>query len=236
MDSILQIIREVVRDELRRLHIGELGTVTSVFPVASPQGMDHYACSVMLRDRDVELPKVPIATPHVGVVSCPQIGDLVLVTFVGGDGSDPVVIGRLHSQEVRPPVHEDGELVIEAPLGETTRMSFKPDGKIVFVTGDAEVTLDPEEGNISVIGANLSIAASGDVVIEGEGNIDVTVTGDASITVDGDTTVETSNCTVKASGDILLGEGGSGVITETSHKCYFTGAPLVGSATVKAKD
>ena len=27
----------------------------------------------------------------------------------------------------------------------------------------------------------------------------------------------------------------SGVITDKTHKCYFTGAPLVGSTTVKAK-
>ncbi|MEM9490208.1 MAG: phage baseplate assembly protein V [Myxococcota bacterium] len=236
MDSIIQVIRHIVRDELRSLHIGEVGTVTSVFPIADPAGIDNYACSVLLRDRDIELPKVPIATPNVGMVSCPQVDDLVLITFIGGDGNDPVVIGRLHSEKVRPPAHEDGELVIESPLGGDTRLSFSPAGQVVISAGDAELSLDPEEGNIAVTGAALTITASGDVTLEGEGGLELAVQGDATIKVDGDTTVETSNCTVNASGDILLGEGGSPVITENSHKCYFTGAPLIGSATVKAKD
>lgn len=235
MDSIIQVIREVVRDELRTLHIGELGTVTSVFPISDPEGTDNYACSVLLRDHDVELPKVPIATPHVGMVSCPQSGDLVLITFVGGDGNAPVVVGRLHSEQVRPPVHEDGEFAIESPLGEASRLSLKPDGNIVVTTGDAELILNAEEASISLSGGAMSMVLSGDITIEGDAEISLKVTGNAEIKVDGDTNVETTNCTLNASGDINLGEGGDGVITEGSHKCYFTGAPLVGSTTVKAK-
>ncbi|WP_428265609.1 phage baseplate assembly protein V [Haliangium sp.] len=235
MDTIIQVIREIVRDELRALHIGEVGTVTSVFPIADSAGTDNYACSVKLRERDVELQKVPIATPHVGVVSCPQVDDLVLLTFIGGDANAPVVIGRLHSESVRPPIHEDGDLVLESPLEGETRLTFQADGKVVLVAGDAEMVFDPEEGNITVSGAAIEVTASGEVKLTGESDLTVAISGDAKITVDGDTELDTNNCTVKASGDILLGEGGSPVITEASHKCYFTGAPLVGSLTVKAK-
>lgn len=235
LDSIIQVIRQVVRDELRALHIGELGTVTSVFPISDSEGTDNYACSVLLRDRDVELPKVPIATPHVGMVSCPQSGDLVLVTFVGGDGSAPIVIGRLHSEQVRPPIHEDGELAMESPLGGASRLSFKPDGNIVITAGDTEVTFNAEESSFSVSTGGYTMVLSGDISIETEAELSLKVTGNAEIKVDGDTTIETTNCTLNASGDIHLGEGGDGIITEGSHKCYFTGAPLVGSQTVKAK-
>ena len=38
-----------------------------------------------------------------------------------------------------------------------------------------------------------------------------------------------------ASGNVDLGKDGAGVITEKSHKCYFTGKALVPSGTVKAK-
>lgn len=235
MDSIIQVIREVVRDELRKIHIGELGVVTSVFPIDDPESTDNYACSVLLRDRDVELPKVPIATPHVGIVSCPQNGDLVLITFIGGDANAPVVIGRLHSEQVRPPVHEDGELAIESPLGETSRLSFKPDGNIVVNAGDAEMIFNAEDAGFSLSAGSMNMVLSGDITIEGEGEIGLTITGNAAVTVDGDTTLETTNCNINASGDINLGDGGDGIITEGSHKCYFTGAPLIGSATVKAK-
>jgi hypothetical protein len=40
---------------------------------------------------------------------------------------------------------------------------------------------------------------------------------------------------VDASGKIDLGTGGSGVITEQSHRCYITGEALKGSKDVKAK-
>lgn len=234
MDSIVQVIREIVRDELRSLRIGELGTVTSVFPVADASGPDNYACSVMLRERDVELRRVPIATPHAGMASCPQVGDLVLVTFVGGDANSPIVIGRLHSENVRPPVHEDGELVIEAPYGGETRLHFKPDGSVLVVSTDAQCQIGPEN-NITITGQNLSITAEGDVELTGAGALSVSIDGDAAIVVQGNCALETTDCAIKASGNIDLGESGSGVITEASHKCYFTGAPLVGSATVKAK-
>ena len=39
-----------------------------------------------LREGELELRKVPIATPHVGMVSAPAVGDLVMLTYVGGEG------------------------------------------------------------------------------------------------------------------------------------------------------
>ncbi|ACY14094.1 phage baseplate assembly protein V [Haliangium ochraceum] len=235
MDSIIQVIREIVRDELRSVRIGELGTVTSVFPIADTSGTDNFACSVMLRERGVELRSVPMATPHVGMVSCPQVGDLVLVTFVGGDANSPIIVGRLHSEQHRPPVHEDAELVIEAPYGGETRLSFKPDGSVLVVSSDAECQIGPDN-HIAITGQDLSITADGDVTLTGAGALSISIDGDAEIAVQGNCSLETTDCAIKASGNIDLGEGGSGVITETSHKCYFTGAPLVGSQSVKAKD
>ena len=234
MDSILQIIRQIVRDEIRGLCIGELGTVTSVSPVADRAGQDNYACSVKLRDRDVELRKVPICTPHNGMVSCPQSGELVLVSFVGGNANNPIIIGRVHSERIRPPVHEDGELVIETNPGGDTRMSFRPDGTVEITSGDALWNIAPD-GAISLSGSDLTVAMTGDVQLTGDGNMQLTVQGDANVSVDGSCTVETTDCMLHASGNIELGEGGGGVITDRSHKCYYTGAPLVGSATVTAK-
>jgi len=58
------------------------------------------------------------------------------------------------------------------------------------------------------------------------------------VEVNGNVALKCSDCKIDASGKIELGEGeleGKGVITEDSHKCYFTGAALVGSKNVKAK-
>jgi len=44
-----------------------------------------------------------------------------------------------------------------------------------------------------------------------------------------------SDFSLDASGNVDLGQSGAGVITEQSHRCYFTGKALVPSGTVKAK-
>ncbi len=53
--------------------------------------------------------------------------------------------------------------------------------------------------------------------------------------IKGNVNLKCADCKIDASGKIELGSGGTGVITEASHKCYFTGAPLVSSKNVTAK-
>lgn len=210
MSDLIDIVRAIVRDELRGLRLGDLGVVTSVFPHAEGDTHNHE-CNLKLRESDLELRKVPIATPHVGMVSAPRVGDLVLVTYVGGDANRPIVIGRLYSDEANPPEHEETELVIAAPF-------------------DAETSLriDAEESIVATSGKNVvTIKKDGDIEVSGEAELKITVSGNANVTC--------ADCTIDASGEINLGTGGTPVITEGSHKCYYSGAPLVGAPSVKAK-
>ena len=210
MSDLVDTIRAIVRDEMLALRLGDLGVVTSVFPHAEGDTHNHE-CNVQLRESDLELRKVPIATPHIGMVSAPRVGDLVLVTYVGGDPNRPIVIGRLYSNEANPPEHEETEFVLAAPF-------------------DAETSLriDTEESVVVTAGANV-------VTIKKDGDIEVTGEGELKITVSGNTTIECGDATIDASGEINLGTGGDPVITEGSHKCYYSGAPLVGAPNVKAK-
>ena len=82
MSDPIDIIRAVVRDELRSLRLGELAVVTSVFPHTGADDGNNHECTVQLREGGLELRKVPIATPHVGMASAPQVGDLVLLCQV----------------------------------------------------------------------------------------------------------------------------------------------------------
>ncbi|MEF8706867.1 MAG: phage baseplate assembly protein V [Candidatus Accumulibacter sp. UW27] len=204
MNDPIAIIRAVVRDELRALRLGDLAVVTSVFPHTRDSDTHNHYCNVKLREGDLELRKVPIATPHVGMVSTPAVGDLVLLSYVGGDANRAVIVGRLYSDQARPPLHQENEWRIEAPRHGQTSLAIDPQGALVLTTGKTVLTLHPDDR----------------VEITGETDLKVTVKG---------------NVTLNALGKIDLGLDGGGVITDMTHKCYFTGAPLVGSTTVKAK-
>lgn len=206
----MSILRAVVRDELRSLRLGDLAVVTAIAPHSGDGDPNNHQCDVKLREGDLELKKVPIATPHVGMVSPPAVGDLVLLTYVGGDPNRAVVVGRLYTDEARPPVHEETEWVVESPPGGTS-IAIRKDGSAVVKAGKTVLTLEKD----------------GAVSLQGEADLKVEVKGNVQL--------KCGDCKVDASGNVELGSGGSGVITEQSHKCYFTGAPLVGSKTVKAK-
>lgn len=210
MTDLVDIIRAIVRDELATLRLGDLGVVTSVFAHAEDD-THNYECSVQLRESDLELRKVPMTTPHVGMVSTPRVGDLVLVSYVGGDPNRPIVVGRLYSDEANPPEHAEDELVLQAPYDDETSIKIDAEQSVIVTTGKNVITVE-KDGDVSIAGeADLKISVSGNVELECE------------------------DCTLDASGTINLGTGGDPVITEGSHKCYYSGAPLVGVPKVKAK-
>lgn len=210
MTDLVTILRAIVRDELKSLRLGDIAVVSRSYPHADGDASNHQ-CDVTLRESGLVVEKVPIATPHVGMVSAPQKGDLVFLSYVGGDANRPVILGRFYSEKASPPPHADGELHIVS----------KPNG-------EASIVIDKEDS---------IIVAAGETIIKLEKGKTVTIQGpkDLVIQVDGDVALKCVGCKIDASGDIELGAGGGGVITTASHRCYFTGAALVGSNTVKAK-
>lgn len=210
MSDLVSILRAIVRDELKSLRLGDVAVVTAIAPHAGDGDANNHQCDVKLREGALEMKKVPIATPHVGMVSPPGVGDLVLLSYVGGDANRPVVVGRLYSDGARPPIHEAGEWRVESPPGGTS-LAIDKDGSVVVTAGKTVLTLE-KDGAVSVLGET-----------------------DFNLEVKGNVSLKCADCTVDASGNVELGSGGAGVITQQSHKCFFTGAPLVGSQTVKAK-
>jgi len=211
MTDPVSIIRAIVRDELASLRMPDIGVVSSAFPHTGEDDKNNFECSVKLREGGLELRKVPMATPHIGMASAPQQGELVLVTYVNGDPNRPVIAGRFYSEKAPPPLHEAKEWVLTAPFGGTTSIAIDKDESVVVTAGKTIVTVK-KDGNIEVVG-------EADLKVEVKGKVEVKCT----------------DCKIDASGNIDLGDGGAGVITEKSHKCYFTGKALVPSQTVKAK-
>ncbi|MFC1747177.1 phage baseplate assembly protein V [Pseudomonadota bacterium] len=210
-NEIIDIIRAVVRDELKSLRLGDIAIVTSAFAHSGDEDGNNYECSVKLRDSELELRKVPMATAHIGMVSAPNVGDLVLVSYVGGDPNRPIIVGRLYSDESNPPLHEVDEWRVESPYQGETSLALDKEGSVVLSAGKNTITIKKDD--------LIEIKGEADLTLEVKGNVELKCT----------------DCKVDASGNIELGNGGAGVITETSHKCFFTGAPLIGSQSVKAK-
>ena len=78
------------------------------------------------------------------------------------------------------------------------------------------------------------------LLIEAErARIKIDQAGKIEIETDGDVEVSCVNCKVNATGNIDLGENGAGIVTGgamgTMPACFVTGAPILCSATVKAK-
>ncbi|GAK58618.1 Rhs element Vgr protein [Candidatus Vecturithrix granuli] len=118
MTSMLfETIQRIIQEELGRIRTAELAIVQDQHPHASESDKDNYACTVRLRNSDIVLKQVPVATSRIGSVSIPAVGDLVLVQFIDGDINAPIITGRLYNDEDRPPVNDDGQCILHVPLG-----------------------------------------------------------------------------------------------------------------------
>jgi len=201
--SVIDLIQALVRDELRRVHVGDLGVVTSVFPHSAADDRDNYECNVQLKNSGLELRKVPIATSTIGAAAIPSVEDLVLVTFVGGDVNQPIVVGRLYNGDQRPPLNRPDEMVCHLPLGAEDDAALKlalrsggdhdpprqvelqmgPKLTVRLTDGDPLVLLETEK-------LTLQVSAAGDVTIESQGKLAITAPGGIDLKSDGGITIE----------------------------------------------
>ena len=175
--STIEIIKKIAEDEAKKLHILELGIVTSIFPHANTSDQDNYECNVKLKNRDLELRKVPIMTQHIGLTNIPNIGDLVLLAFINGDINAPILIGRVYNDDDRPPVNNAGEIIFESPDPKKKglrRLYMKfPNGIILAITDDE---LKVEAGK-----SIITINTDGDITIESNAKLNITAKNDISI-------------------------------------------------------
>ena len=230
MDSIVSVMKKVAEKEVQKIYTTELGIVTSVFPHASESDKDNYECSIQLKNKkqpdgsDFELRKVPLLTQHLGLVNIPKVGDLVLVTFIGGNLNAPVIIGRLYNDEDRPPINQEQEFLLQHNLEEGGSLKIDAEGVItltskneenVITVKDEEIVTATDKASITVKGGDVTlkneqcqVVLSGSNITIDNGSCKITIAG-GGITLD----AGGSNVTVKSTGSIKIGDEGKNTIS-----------------------
>ena len=210
MDGLLDIVRRVVEQELARVRSNLLGVVTAVHAHTAADDSNNHEADVKLRHLELELTRVPIAVPHVGVAAPPRVGDLVLVQFIDGDLSQPVLTGRFYHADEPPPIHQEDDVLFEhrVPDGTRNQLRFAADGSIYL---QREVTKDDS----SEARTSLRIAGdSGDLEIKLGDKILITLQHDAKIEISAEGKPIAINCdkltvsgNVDITGDLVVGQG-----------------------------
>ena len=155
-----------------------------------------------------------------GSVFRPEVGDEVVVGFLGGDPRQPVVLGALHGPAKAPPIdpsddnHEKGfvtrgghKITVDDDAGVVTVAT--EGGQTVTLSDDAEaVTLADAHGNVLVLDADgIRLESAADLLLKASGDV----------------TVEGTNVSASASA-AFAAEGGSGSTLESSATTTVKGS------------
>ena len=198
-NALLQTIRQIVRQELRRVQ-------GAAVAIVQEQHTAEYACTVMLRDTEIVLRQVPVATARMGMASIPAINDLVLLQFIGGDINQPVIVGSLYNDEDVPPDNADGQAICQLPLGasgagiEIIANGLDTPSLVLRIGGNLELTLQDDDPAVNIdVGsgsAALTIDSDGTVAIKGGNGF--------SIEAGADLTLKGANVTLEGAGEVTV--------------------------------
>ncbi len=249
MSTIVNTLQEIIRHELKSLHVAELGLVEAVYPHSGDSDKDNYGCDVKLKNSGLLLKRVPIATGHIGTVAIPNKGDLVLLTFDRGDINQPLVIGRLYNDGDRPPLNNPNEVIFRLPLAEADNKTIKADIRNLSDKKPPREILIEMPPNITVLindGTVKATAGKTEMKLDqpdGSGGTVTVLAGKTKITMnqDGDVTVEAKGAMkLKATKEMTLEgqkvniKGKTGVKMEAQMGNLDCKAKL-GKATIQGK-
>jgi hypothetical protein len=179
---LLEVIQRVVQETIAQQRTAMLGVVTTIFPHEAEDDANNYEADVRLKYEDLELRRVPVAVPHMGVAVPPKAGDLVLVHFVNGDLNQPVIGGRFYHADERPPLHRAEDILFEQRVSDGTlnHLRFTPDGSI-YIQRDVTKPEDNSEAK-----AGIKIDPEGNIEITAGQKIVITLTNDDTIAIKAD--------------------------------------------------
>lgn len=194
MMDIVEAVRGITNEELSNLWMPQLGIVTSVYPHSEDSDKDNYECDVRLKNPDLEIRRVQVATQLIGLAGIPNVGDLVLVIFANGDINYPIMVGRLYNDEDRPPKNSSDEVVYIPPHDENSDVRRL---YLEFPSG-LKLTITDDKADLTAGDTSIVVNRDGDVQIKSKGNVSVSAEGDASIESEGDMSISGSNVKIES--------------------------------------
>ena len=179
MTELYDTLQKLIRQELRGRRFAEMGQVQAVYPTDP----GNYDADVVLHATDLVLRHVPVLTPRKGYASLPEVGDLVLLQFMGGDVNRPVVVGTLYNSDDRPPENAENDWVLQLPSGPDVKTSglrvevrqSSPIGFTVSLLGDKFELIVQEDvpgAETTVAGTELAIDGGGGIKLKGAGEVE----------------------------------------------------------------
>ncbi len=219
--DLVGMIQALIRSEISKVRVAEIAVITASYPSPSD---GNYACDIKLRDTGLELKKVPIAVPRIGFAAIPNVNDLVLVQFVGGNMHGAIITGRLYNDVDRPPeskVHEmvyqcpddseDGirRAYLEFPGGNSLTLT---DGSAVLDWGGTSVTLESGGDAKIVVKGKLSIKVDDDVKFEAGGDMVLEAAGKMKLMAGSDMKLEGLTIAAKAQTSAQMEGGASATV------------------------
>jgi phage baseplate assembly protein gpV len=211
--TIVGTIQEIVRLELQRLRIAELGLVEAVFPHSAGGDDENYGCDVRLKAGNLLLKRVPVSTGHVGTAAIPNVGDLVLLAFDQGDVNQPIIAGRLYNDDDRPPLNKPDEVIFRLPLEAEDSRTVKAairnhrdasPPRELMVEMPPKITFRITDGTVRATAGRTEMKLDQP---DGSGGTVTVVAGRTTITMnqDGDVAIEAAGAmTLNATGDLSL--------------------------------
>ena len=182
MDNLIDMAQKIAGKEIEKIYTTELGIVTESFPHSAEDDNNNYQCSVKLKNlklddgQDFILKKVPVMTSYMGHTAIPNVDDLVIISFIGGNINAPVITGRLYNDIDRPPLHNESEFEIKHTLKEGGAIKIDKDGKITLTSKNEENILLVEDEKISVSNEKMEMTvdfANEKIVINSNKDIEI---------------------------------------------------------------
>jgi phage baseplate assembly protein gpV len=237
VSNIVNTIQEIVRHEMRRVRVTELGLVEEVYPHRGGSDKDNYACNVRLKNSGLLLKKVPTMTNHIGTAAIPNVGDLVLLVFDKGDVNQPIIVGRMYNEKARPPVNDTDEIIFRLPLDEADDKTIKgairnhqsesppreiifemppkitvriTDGTVRATAGKTEMKLDQPDGSGGTV---TVIAGRTKITMNQDGDVVIEAAGAMSLKATRDLTLEGQNVSIKGKMKTAIEAGTQATLT-----------------------
>ena len=153
-----------------------------------PQGEERIQVNLMGDDSAPIWARIalPYAGDGCGLVFMPEIGDEVVIGFMGGNPSEAVVVGALHSSGAASPVEKADDNNIKGVVTrEGIRLEFDDDKKHVVIEtpGGNRITVSDDEGGILLDDQNgnkttlnsdgITLDSAKDIVVKAKGDVKV---------------------------------------------------------------